>query len=302
MTPFEWALGRLGGLLPENNTMPLVERLRSAEAGESEWLMGAELLLRDDPAAAAALLEVAVQKRPDAARLHYLHGNALRVSGQPGAAENALRTAIALDPAHANASISLAHLLREQGRMKALAEVMLALWRNEPRSLERDRRIVSFLFECARHAEADGVLPTLLEAHPQDPLLLRHAGECALMFGRFDEARTHLRAAIAVDPEQASSWLRLAHTHRFVDADDEDLRLLQSGAARGDLAPDTRVAIGFALGKALDDLGRLGESVDMLKRANADWHQGHRWDSQAWRAFVAVQLQAPVAVRSAASS
>lgn len=40
----------------------------------------------------------------------------------------------------------------------------------------------------------------------------------------------------------------------------------------------------------------------MLKRANADWHQGHRWDSQAWRAFVAVQLQAPVAVRSAASS
>lgn len=302
MTPFEWALGRLGGLLPENNTMPLVERLRSAEAGESEWLMAAELLLRSDPAAAAALLEVAVRQRPDAPRLHYLHGNALRVSGQPGAAESALRTAIALDPAHANASISLAHLLREQGRMKALAEVMLALWRNEPRSLERDRRIVSFLFECTRHADADSLLPALLAAHPQDPLLLRHAGECALMFGRFDEARTHLRAAIDVDPEQASTWLRLAHTHRFVDAGDDDLRLLQTGATRGDLAEDTRIAIGFALGKALDDLGHLGESVDVLKRANADWHRGHRWDGQAWREFVAAQLQAPVAARSAASS
>ena len=241
-TPFEWALGRLERLLPDNNTMPLIERLRHAEAVESEWLMAAELLLRDDPAAAAALLEVAVQQRPAAARLHYLHGNALRVSGQPGAAEDALREAIALDPAHAPASVSLAHLLREQGRMKALAEVMLALWRNEPRSLERDRRLVSFLFECTRHAEADSVLPTLLAAHPQDPLLLRHAGECALMFGRFDEARRHLRAAISVDPEQPSTWLRLAHTHRFVDADDEDLRMLHSGATRADLADDTRVA------------------------------------------------------------
>ena len=302
MTPFEWALGRLGGLLPENNTMPLVERLRSAEAAESEWLMAAEMLLRSDPAAAAALLEVAVRQHPAAPRLHYLHGNALRVSGQPGAAESALRTAIALDPAHANASISLAHLLREQGRMKALAEVMLALWRNEPRSLERDRRIVSFLLECTRHAEADSLLPALLAAHPQDPMLLRHAGECALMFGRFDEARTHLRAAIEVDPGQASTWLRLAHTHRFVDAEDDDLRLLQAGARRGDLAADTRIAIGFALGKALDDLGRLGESVDVLKRANADWRQGHRWDGQAWRRFVAAQLQSPLAARSAASS
>lgn len=302
MTPFEWALGRLGGLLPENNTMPLVERLRSAEAAESEWLMAAEMLLRSDPAAAAALLEVAVRQHPAAPRLHYLHGNALRVSGQPGAAESALRTAIALDPAHANASISLAHLLREQGRMKALAEVMLALWRNEPRSLERDRRIVSFLLECTRHAEADSLLPALLAAHPQDPMLLRHAGECALMFGRFDEARTHLRAAIEVDPGQASTWLRLAHTHRFVDAEDDDLRLLQAGTRRGDLAEDTRIAMGFALGKALDDLGRLGESVDVLKRANADWRQGHRWDGQAWRRFVAAQLQAPLAARSAASS
>ena len=302
MTPFEWALGRLGGLLHENNTPDLVERLRSAEAAESEWLMAAEMLLRSDPAAAAALLEVAVRQHPAAPRLHYLHGNALRVSGQPGAAESALRTAIALDPAHANASISLAHLLREQGRMKALAEVMLALWRNEPRSLERDRRIVSFLLECTRHAEADSLLPALLAAHPQDPMLLRHAGECALMFGRFDEARTHLRAAIEVDPGQASTWLRLAHTHRFVDAEDDDLRLLQAGARRGDLAADTRIAIGFALGKALDDLGRLGESVDVLKRANADWRQGHRWDGQAWRRFVAAQLQAPLAARSAASS
>ncbi len=301
MTPFEWALSRLGSLLPDYNPMPLIDRLRNGSAGESEWLVAAELLLRSDPVAAVSLLEVAVEELPDAVKLHYLRGNALRVSGQPSDAEIALRKAVTLDPAHANASVSLAHLLREQGRMKALAEVMLALWRHEPRSLERDRRVLSFLYECARHEEADSLLPALLAANPEDPLLLRRAGEIALMLGRFDEARKHLRAALAIDPDQASTWLRLAHTHRFVDAQDEDLRMLQLGAARTDLADDSRVALGFALGKALDDLGRIAESVDVFKRANADWHKGHRWDRENWRRFVDTQMHAPAFARAQVS-
>ena len=299
---FLLAIKRLASLLPGNNPLALIDRLRNGEAAESEWRVAAELLLRSDPVAAASLLEVALQHLPDTAQLHYLHGNALRMSGQPVAAERALRHAIALDPAHANASVSLAHLLREQGRMQALAEVMMALWRHEPRSLERDRRVLSFLFECARYQEADSLLPALLADHPDDPLLLRRAGEIALILGRFEEARKHLRAALTVDPDQASTWLRLAHTHSFDDPQDADLRTLQIGAAREDLAEDTRIAIRFALGKALDDLGHLAESVDLLKSANAEWHQAHRWDREGWQHYVDKQIHAPAFARSRVSN
>ncbi|MEO7014629.1 MAG: sulfotransferase [Dokdonella sp.] len=296
------ALQHLASLLPGSNPLSLIERLRNAEAAESEWRVAGELLLRSDPAAAASLLEVGVQNLPDAAQLHYLHGNALRMSGQPAEAEIALDKAISLDPAHANASVSLAHLLREQGRMKALAKVMLALWHHEPRSLEADRRVLSFLCECARHEEADSLLPALLADPAQDPLLLRRAGEIALSLGRFEEAQVHLRAALALDPDQASTWLRLAHTHQFVDPNDEDLRALQLGAARPDLAEDTRIALGFALGKALDDLGEIAESVNVFRRANADWRKGHRWDRKAWQHSIDAQMHAPAFARSQVSN
>ena len=298
---FSMALDHLARRLPNTDPIVPIERLRNGSASEAEWISAAEVLLRTDPAVALIVLDVALQSLPNAASLHYLRGNALRVSGQPADAEIALRKAIALDPAHANASVSLAHLLREQGRMQALAEVILALWRHEPRSLERDRRALSFLFECGRHEAADSLLPAMLAANPEDPLLLRRAGEIALMLGRFEEARKHLLGALTVDPDQASTWLRLAHTHRFSDPDDTDLGLLRGAASRTDLARDTRVAIGFALGKVLDDLGRIAESVDVFKQANADWRDRHRWDREGWRRFLDAQVRAPAFARARVS-
>lgn len=270
----------------------VIERLQSGTASESEWCRAGEALLKIDTNAAHVLLDVAVARHPDAAPLHYLLGNALRMGNQPEAAEASLRQAIALDPAHANASISLAHLLREQGRMRAVAEVMLALWRQEPRSADGDGRTLAFLVECERYVEAESLLPAILAAHPADARLLRMAGEVSLVLGHFDQAREQLRGALALDPGQASAWLRLAHTHHFSDDDDADLALLLAARARSDLGIDVEVSAGFALGKAYDDLGRIAEAADALGRANARWHEGHAWDAPAWRKFVEARRDA----------
>ncbi|SFN52522.1 tetratricopeptide repeat-containing sulfotransferase family protein [Dokdonella immobilis] len=283
------ALDRLRGVLPAAGAEALIDRLRDGTASETDWAMSGEALLRLEPPLARNFLEIAVQRIPESATLHYLLGNALRMSARPVEAEAALRQAIILDPAHANASLSLAHLLREQGRMRALAEIMTALWHHEPRTLESDRRTLAFLCECERFAEADTLLAPILEAHPGDAPLQRRAGEIALVLGRFDAARDHLRAAIDGNPGQASAWLRLAHTHRFVDADDPDLQRLRAGASRSDLGTDVETAIGFGLGKALDDLGEYGEAARILRQANARWHAAHPWDADAWKRFVDTQ-------------
>ena len=146
-------------------------------------------------------------------------------------------------PAHADASLSLAFLLREQGRMQALADVMLDLWRNEPRSLDSDRRTLAFLCECGRFGEARQILPAMLEAHPHEAELLRRAGEIALVLGHFEAARDHLNASLDRDPHQASAWLRLAHTHRFASEQEPDLIRLRQAATRVDLGADAQSAV-----------------------------------------------------------
>ena len=272
----------------------LVETTHSQQgsgASETEYFAECERLLREDPAAALTRIEAALKRFSQSSGLHYLLGNALRMSAQPDQAEASLRKAIALDPEHANASMSLAHLLREQGRMQALAEVVLALWRQQPRTLETDRRTLAFLCECERFIEADSLTAAMLDAHPNDAFLLGRAGEIALILGRFDEAQRFLRATLAIDPNQAAAWLRLANTKRFSDSDDGDLQQIKAAAARADLEADVSVSLGFALGKAFDDLGQHGDAARVLRRANSVWHAAHPWDRNAWTLFVDAQIR-----------
>lgn len=271
----------------------LTERLQAGQASEQEWVGSAEQLLRADPLMATGLLEAATAQLPESIQLSYLLGNAHRMCAKKVEAEASLRKALALDPSHVNASLSLVHLLREQGRMRAVADVMLALWKNEPRSHDSDLRTLAFLCECERFAEADALAGPIIEAHPDDPRLLRRAGEIALVLGRFDEAGVHLRKTLTTDPTQASAWLRLAHTHRFIHRGDPDLALLREGAARNDLAEDVDTAIGFALGKALDDLGEVEKAAAVLEKANSRWRTSHPWNAGAWRQFVDSRLVAP---------
>ena len=268
-----------------------IARLRNGSASAEDWSAAATHLLRIDPAMALAVLEHALNTHAREATLHYLKGNALRMLGQAQAAESSLRTAIAMQPAHADASFSLAFLLREQGRMNALVEVMLDLWNHAPRTLQSDQRILFFLCECGRYADAARLLPALLAAYPDHVEIARRAGEVAMVLGQFEDAGKHLRRALALNPHQPSAWLRLAHTHRFSADDDPDLGLLRSARARTDLDADAQSAIRFALGKALDDLQRFGEASEVLAEANRNWRAARPWNPAAFLASVEKPLR-----------
>lgn len=270
-------------------------RLEVGKAGIQQWIQSAEDLLRNGHAVAAGLLlEAGLNRWATATTLRYLYGVALRLSGHVREAEQMFREVIAAEPSHADAPLALAFMLREQGRLAAASDTVLALWRRHARTRMGDFRTLRFLQECQRHAVAEEISQSILDAHPRDAELLAITGEISLVLGRFGSARRRLRLAVELDPRLAAAWLRLAHTHKFTRADDPDLELLDETQQRSDLGDAAELCAAFGLAKALDDLGERARAAQVLRKANARTRALFPWDARGWQRFVEMQQRARV--------
>ncbi|HSX61476.1 MAG TPA: tetratricopeptide repeat protein, partial [Tahibacter sp.] len=283
-------LGQTGPALQQ-----FLGRLEVGKAGIQLWIQGAEDLLRGNQAVPAGLLiEAGLNRWASSTTLRYLYGIALRLSGHVREAEQMFREVIAAEPTHADAPLALAFMLREQGRLGAASETVLALWRRHSRTRMGDARTLRFLQECQRNAEAEEISQAVLDANPRDAELLSMTGEISLTLGRFGSARRRLRLAIEIDPQQAAAWLRLAHTHKFSRTDDPDLQLLEEAQRRTDLQEPAALCAAFGLGKALDDLGDHPRAAQVLRKANQQSRVAFPWDLRGWQRFVEMQLRARV--------
>jgi tetratricopeptide (TPR) repeat protein len=257
---------RGGPLLP---LAALIARLRETPHAAQFWAHLGEAMIRAGFAEpAAAVLASALEQYPDNVELHYLRGNALRVSQRYVEAEQDFRKALARKPGHRQASLSLAFMLREHGRINAAAEVALALWRHHDDDPVLALALLDFLRESGAHVQAN-MIAEVAHAHwPDHARISAVAGEIALALGDFAAARKALRRAVEIDPGQSSAWLRLSYCQRCEDPADADLALIER--ARGDprLAPQSRICAGFALGKLRDDLNDFAGASKVLREAN----------------------------------
>ncbi|MDW2980847.1 sulfotransferase [Rhodanobacter sp. KK11] len=198
---------------------------------------------------ACAALQQAVAQWPDYALAHADLGNAQLAAGETAAAFASWQRACALAPRAPMPWFNLGRNLQLQGDTAAAIE-----------ALEQ------------AHALAPDFLPALILL--SDALV--HAG-------RFDEAGTRYRAALALHPACGDAWRGLANikTRPLPDADRERLAtaLRQPGLHATD-----RIAMGFALGKVCEDQGRYEQAFAALSQANAELRQLHPWNAGAFRA------------------
>ncbi len=228
----------------------------------------------------------------DSIELHYQRGNALRMRGEFVQAEAVLRDVLRSAPSHRDAAYSLAHLLREDGRLNAAANVVAALWENMPHSADEALAALAFLTECSAWMQAQTIARDARSRWPDDARVAAKAGEISLVLGAFEEAATALREALDRDSAQSASWLRLAYCQRFASCDDADVRRFERGWADARLDPAAHICAGFALGKTLDDLGDYARAATVLRSANALARAASSWRSQSWKNFVAARLHA----------
>ena len=114
-------LAELGGPASAATQARVLALAEALDAESGRELARALLQAQRAPLALQAL-EALLRRWPATAALHALRGHALRLLGEAGEAEAALRRALELDAAQAEAALSLAFLLREQGRLGAAAE------------------------------------------------------------------------------------------------------------------------------------------------------------------------------------
>jgi tetratricopeptide (TPR) repeat protein len=226
---------------------------------EALRLLGLLQLRQRRAADAVATLRRALAQWPDDALLRSDLASALAASGDLEGAIASWRRATELDAAQPTPWFNLGRQLQLRGDS---TEAVAALER------------------------AIAAAPDFLPAH----ILL---GDALVHLGRFDEATASYRAALARHPACGDAWRGLANikTRALDEADRVAMRALLDAT---DTAESDRIAIGFALGKAEEDAGRLAEALDALKTANALQRRLAPWREPALRDYVDQALAATV--------
>ncbi len=274
----------------------LEQQLQQQTSTPQDWHVAMQAMLQAGvPGAAAALAEQALSRFPHDLELRYLFGNALRMTGEIQAAERELRAVLSAQSQHQEAAVSLAHLLRGEGRMHAAVTVMMEYLPATP-APEVLLATIAFIRECDQPQQALQWVQQGLAQDAENLELHTIAGELALELGRFEQARVQFRRALGPHSHNERGWLQLATTHRFVSPDDPDYGLLMQARERDDLEDLSRAAVHFALAKADADLGQLETATAGLRAANRIMRRVSDWSANGYQAFVDGQIARPLPV------
>lgn len=133
--------------------------------------------------------------------------------------------------------------------------------------------------------EACALLRQAVSSAPGQPMIRVKLADALLFRGDIAAAAEEYRAALRLQPRCGPAWWGLAgvKTERF-QAD--ELARLETLAGDATLAEPDRIAIGFALAKALEDERRYADAYATLLEANARQRRRIDWNAEEFVARV----------------
>src|SRR5262249_32780757 len=242
--------------------------------------LGVALQGQDKLDEAVAHYQHAIALRPDYAEARNNLGVALRQQSKLDESVAELRRAVALEP-NAESHCNLGDALREQGKPdEALAsyEQALAL---RPDYAQAHSNFGNALRDLGKFDEAMACYRQALAIAPEFAGAYYNLGVVWLILGRLTEARHAYEKAIELAPQHPAFRLALAQLKRFAPGDADLAALEKLAAEPASLLAQSRVQLGFALGKAYHDLGDYERSLRHLLEANALKRQRIVYDEAA---------------------
>jgi tetratricopeptide (TPR) repeat protein len=250
---------------------------------------------------AVAASRRAIGLKPNFTDAHINLGNTLLRVGRPDEAIIAFSKAIACRPGWAMPRLSLGQVLHEQGRFEEALLAFQGAAHCEPNNSDAHNCVALALADLQRLDEAVSALDRAIALAPDSALTHEARGMILLRSGRGEEAVNSLRRALEIAPDWASGWINLGQALRQIGrfseaagcirqilakrpgavqaytlmagvgatADAAEIARLTESVEDLQISKSDRAAIGFALGKMLDEADRFDEAFVHYARANS---------------------------------
>ncbi|HEX8058639.1 MAG TPA: sulfotransferase [Novosphingobium sp.] len=243
-----------------------------ASAHDPELQKAAFGLIENQLHVAEPILRGRLKENPfDVAAIRMLAELAGRI-GRNGDAEGLLRRALELAPAFVAARANLATVLHRQNKTaEALAELD-RLTEEEPDNPGHANLRAAVLGRVGEFGAAITLYEEVLAQAPNQPKIWMSYGHALKTVGRTEDAIAAYRRATALRPAFGEAWWSIANL-KTVKLDEADVAAMQGGLAGLGADPsatqDDRFHLDFALGKAMEDLGRPEAAFDHYAEGNA---------------------------------
>ncbi|MDA7429592.1 sulfotransferase [Primorskyibacter aestuariivivens] len=224
----------------------------------------------------------AVEAAPNFEMAHTNLGSALFVKKEYREAIAHLERAIALDGRLLDAHTNLGRAYLQQGQVGKAIEVLYKALAIDPLSVRAHVQLASALFRHERHDAAEHHARRAIELDPNASEAYLYLGNALAAAGKMDEAAEALLKIAGTPPAGLAALSRLVHMRKTTEESPEFAMLNRYLDNQDQLGEEARVSVHFAMGKALDDLGRYEEAFGHYKEANMLNNTLHPFEAEAF--------------------
>jgi predicted Zn-dependent protease len=248
-----------------------------ASVRDPRLLEAAIALCENRLAPAESLLREHLRQHPtDVAAMRMLAEVAARLKRYADA-ETLLRSCLELAPGFTAARQNLAQVLHRLYQPQAALREVNQLLAADPRSPGCRNLKAAILSRIGEYDESIALYKEVLDEYPGQPGVWMSYGHALKTRGCEPESIGAYRRCVELRPAFGEAWWSLANlkTFRFTAADVDTMRAQLAG---GNLKPEDRFHLHFALGKALEDDGQYQASFEHYAKGNRLRRSGIYYD------------------------
>ncbi|MFL5236188.1 MAG: tetratricopeptide repeat-containing sulfotransferase family protein [Rhizomicrobium sp.] len=179
-----------------------------------------------------------------------------------------LKRCVELTPHFIAARYNYADLLLRAKDFPSAMDEIARLLATDPRNPLFRQLQANVLRSVGEGARSVDILGQLAAEYPERFESWLNYGHGLRALGQRDGSIAAYRRAIELQPSSGKAYWALANL-KMVRLSDADIEAIEQQLKRTDLAPDDRVQLQYALGKAYEDKGAYGRSFEQYARGNA---------------------------------
>jgi len=205
--------------------------------------------------------------------------------GEHAAAIHAVDRAVAQRPQDPLYSNTLGMILATAGEYDAAIAAFQRACELQPELASAWVNLGILLVRCMRNEEAEAALRKAVVLAPGNIGARVQLADLQRTSNQADTASASYRAIIAERPWTGMAWWGLAEL-RSGKFSPDDVQQMQSALHDPGATDDDLIALGFALARALDDLGRYADALAALRQSNDVARRRMVWDAASFSAEI----------------